>query len=70
MTRGVDQRAAMRQRPRRGGLRRIGDPGCRLLGRGPQRGRIGIEAEDELRAALGDLRGQPVAEQQRRLSAP
>ena len=36
----------------------------------PQRGGIGVEAEDELRAPLGDPRGQRVAEQQRRLSAP
>jgi hypothetical protein len=67
---GVDQRAAVRQRRRGGCLRRIGDPGRRRLGRRPQPGWIGVEAEDELRAALGDLRGQPVAEQQRRLSAP
>jgi hypothetical protein len=57
----------------RGGRRRIGGIrrafGGRLPDR-PQRGRVGIEAEDELGAALSDLRGQPVAEQQRRLSAP
>jgi len=38
----------MHERGRRGGLRRIGDPAGRLPGRRPQRGRIGIETEDEL----------------------
>lgn len=35
----------------------------------PERGRMGVETEDDLRLALGDVRGEGVAEG-RRLSAP
>ena len=76
---GVDQRAAVRDHSRRGcsGGRALLPRGGRALlldgarepllsgvRDGPQRGGVGIEAEDELRLALVDARGERVAEAQ------
>ena len=66
----VDQRAAVREDRRRRGAAGIGD--ARRCGRGigPQRRRIGVEAEDELGLSLGDPRRERVAEARVRVSAP
>jgi hypothetical protein len=70
LRRRVDQGAAVRKdcgRRCRGGIGGLASR--RLRGERPQRGRIGIEPEYQLGAALGDLRSEPVAQRQR-LSVP